>query len=347
MSTRPKRLLAVLNRETSATPPFWFMRQAGRYLPEYRELRSKARNFLDFCYNPAMASEATLQPIRRFGMDGAIIFSDILVVPHALGADVRFEEGKGPLLVPVQNEQELASLRQDKLKEKLAPVYEALRLTRSKLPPETTLIGFAGAPWTLACYMIEGKSSKDFQRVRALAASNPAFFIKLIDMLSDAVAEHIAHQIDAGAELIQLFDSWAGVLEEKEFAAWSVAPAKKIIAAVKAKHPHIPVIGFPRQAGTRTADYVRQTGVDGINIDGSVTLEWAKQELQHTCVVQGNLDPLLLAGDKAAMLTSAEKIITVLGDKPFVFNLGHGILPHTPPEHVQALCDFIRNSGRP
>jgi uroporphyrinogen decarboxylase len=346
MGSYPKALLATLTGKVAPFPPFWFMRQAGRYLPEYRALRKEAKSFLDFCYTPAMATEATLQPIRRFGMDGAIIFSDILVVPHALGADVRFEEGKGPLLVPIQNEKQLAGLSRDKFAETLAPVYAALKLTRASLLQETTLIGFAGAPWTLACYMVEGKSSKDFAQVRAIATADKAFFSRLIAMLCEAVADHALRQIDAGAEVIQLFDSWAGVLNAEEFFTWSVAPAKQIVAAIKAKHPQVPVIGFPRQAGHKIAQYVKETAIDGISIDHSVTLEWAKKELQGKCILQGNLDPVLLAEDQGGMLEAAKKIIDTLGDKPFVFNLGHGILPNTPPENLQALCDFLRNAAR-
>lgn len=322
--------------------PFWFMRQAGRYLPEYRELRSKAKNFLDFCYTPEMASEATLQPIRRFGMDGAIIFSDILVIPHKLGMEVRFEEGKGPLLTPLADEVDLKKLQLEGMTEKLAPVYEALRMTRQALPKETTLIGFAGAPWTLACYMIEGKGSRDFQKVRALSESNKKFFSALIDLLTEAVSEHAIKQIEAGAEAFQLFDSWSGVLSEPQFNEWVIAPAKKIVSNIRAKYPNIPIIGFPRLAGTKYYTYANYTGVDAVSIDGSVTLTMAREVLSPMCVIQGNLDNVVLAENKAAMLAQAKEILSTFKGKPFVFNLGHGFLPHTPIEHVEALCEVIR-----
>ncbi len=319
------------------------MRQAGRYLPEYKELRKKSKNFLDFCYSPDMACEATLQPIRRFNMDAAIIFSDILVIPHALGADVRFEEGKGPILKPVQNMSDMASLSQKNVISHLAPVYEALRMTRKALPQETTLIGFAGAPWTLACYMIEGKGSRDFQLPRSMIYKDPEFFSKLVDVLTDAVSAHAIAQVDAGAEVIQIFDSWAGVLSEKQFSNWSIAPTKKIVSAIKKAHPSVPVIGFPRMSGSKIADYVKETGVDAVSVDGSITLSWAKENLQPHTVVQGNLDQLLLAYDRNAMLEEAKRILSTFGDKRFIFNLGHGVIPETPPDNVLALSELIRN----
>jgi uroporphyrinogen decarboxylase len=318
------------------------MRQAGRYLPEYRALRKQTPNFLEFCYTPSLAVEATLQPIERFGMDAAIIFSDILVIPDALGVAVRFEEGHGPLLTPVDSEKSLEKLDSKKLSAHLAPVYAALAKTKAALPKETALIGFCGAPWTLACYTVQGKSSKDFAQVKDVAKAQPKFFGRLITLFSDAVIIHAKAQIEAGAEIIQLFDSWAGVLAEEEFAKFVIAPTKKIVAAIKAAHPDVPVIGFPRQAGVKTLAYVAQTGLQAVSIDGSVPLEWARDNLQPVTVVQGCLDQLLLADDKAKMLEEAKKILSVLGDKAFVFNLAHGILPHTPPEHVQALCEFLK-----
>jgi len=336
-----KKLLQALKKESHAGIPFWFMRQAGRYLPEYKQLRSTTKGFLDYCYTPEKASEATLQPIRRFGMDGAVIFSDILVVPDALGVDVRFEEKVGPVLVPVRDE---ASL--DKLKwkgEKLAPVYEALRLTRAALPRETTLLGFAGSPWTLASYIIYGKGSRDFQEVRSLALSQPKFFSRLLDLLVESVTEHTKNQIKAGAEVIQLFDSWAGVLSAEEFSQYVIVPTQKIVANLKTAYPHIPIIGFPRQAGVKYKSYAIETGVDGVSVDSSVPLQWIARELQPICVVQGNLDPILLAENKEAALAQAKKIVAILGDKSFVFNLGHGILPHTPIENVQAVCEYLKS----
>lgn len=341
MNSRSKKLLSAFRKEALSSPPFWFMRQAGRYLPEYRELRKNAKHFLDFCYTPSMACEATVQPIKRFAMDGAIIFSDILVIPDALGVSTRFEEKKGPVLEPVQTDEALNKLTLNT--KVLLPVYEALKQTRATLPDETTLIGFAGAPWTLACYITQGQSSRDFQEARSISISKPEFFSRLIDMLTDAVSQHCIAQIKAGAEIIQIFDSWAGVLSEAQFHRWSIEPAKKIVKAIKDQYPDVPVIGFPRQAGVKTLEYVKKTGVDGINIDSSVTLQWAHEQLQSLCVVQGNLDPLVLAENKNEMLAQAKDILVTLAKKNFVFNLGHGILPHTPIENVHALCDLIRN----
>jgi uroporphyrinogen decarboxylase len=342
MGTNDKLLLRAFRKEPLPRAPFWFMRQAGRYLPEYRQVRQQSAGFLDMCYSPDKACEVTLQPIRRFAMDAAIIFSDILVIPDALGVPLRFEEKKGPVLEPVTTQAGLDRLQYQP--RKLAPVYEALRRTRSALPAETTLIGFAGAPWTLACYTVNGRTDKDYQTVRALAMKDKAFFARLIELLTDTVIRHVRSQVDAGAEVIQLFDSWSGVLSEPEFHQWSIAPAKRIVQALKASHPHIPVIGFPRLSGEKCKAYVRHTQVDGVSIDASVSLEWAAGELQDMCVVQGNLDNVMLAEDKDAMLAQARKILSVLGAKnnSFVFNLGHGILPHTPVEHVQALCDVLK-----
>lgn len=339
-----KIFLERLKGHSGKEIPFWFMRQAGRYLPEYRELRTKAKNFLDFCYTHDMATEATLQPIRRFGMSAAIIFSDILVIPDALGMDVRFEVGKGPLLTPIGNEADLKQLSLTGLEDKLAPVYQALRQTRAALPADTALIGFCGAPWTLACYMVEGKGSRDFQLVRATARREPLFFNALMEMLVKAVTEHAKKQIEAGAEVIQLFDSWAGCLSAEEFDVMVVTPTKAITAALKQSYPDVPVIGFPRLAGLRYVRYAQQTGVDAVSIDYTLDASWVKKELQPHILVQGNLDPLLLAEDKTAMLKQARHIIDTLGGDKFIFNLGHGVLPHTPVEHVEALCELIKAS---
>lgn len=340
MNSNEKLLIAALKGTKGNKIPFWFMRQAGRYLPEYRELRSKAKNFLDFCYTPELACEVTLQPIRRFDMSAAIIFSDILVIPHALGMRVWFEEGNGPRLAPV-NEESFSELAVGGMKGKLSPVYEALRLTKKSLPKETALIGFCGAPWTLACYMLNGRGG-DFSAVKAKAGERKEFFLKLLSLLSKAVTEHAIHQIEAGAEVIQLFDSWAGILNDGEFSEYVIAPTKNIVAAIKVKHPNIPIIGFPREAKNNYSAYAKETKVDAVSVDQSVPLEKVK-ELQKICVVQGNLDPVLLAGDKETMLAQAENIVSALADKAFVFNLGHGILPQTPVENVRLLSDFLRN----
>jgi uroporphyrinogen decarboxylase len=336
-----KLFISALRKKPGVRPPFWFMRQAGRYLPEYKQLRSTAKNFLDFCYSPEKASEATLQPIRRFGMDAAIIFSDILVIPDALGMDVRFEEGRGPLLEPISERKQLDALDRDMRGNKREAVYEALRLTKKALPESTALIGFCGSPWTLACYMIEGKGSRDFQSVRSKIYQDPEFFTALIDLLVHAVSTHAIAQINAGAEVIQLFDSWSGVLSEKQFSDWSIEPTARIVSNIRAAHPDVPVIGFPRMAGSKVLEYVKRTGVDAVSFDGSVSLNWARDNLLPQCVVQGNLDPVVLVGNKQAMLEEARTLLSVFADKAFVFNLGHGILPTTPIEHVEALCRLI------
>ena len=337
-----KLFLDVLHGKPEKKIPFWFMRQAGRYLPEYKQLRSKAKDFLHFCYTPDMATEATLQPIERFGMSAAIIFSDILVIPHALGMDVRFVEGKGPILTPLTGEADLSKLSIHALEEKLAPVYQALRQTRAALPSNTALIGFCGSPWTLACYAVEGKGSRDFQSVRMASLRDPVFFEKLIALLTQSVIEHASLQVKAGAETIQLFDSWAGALTHSEFDKWVIAPTKAIVTELRRRHPEIPLIGFPRLAGTRYSAYAKATGVDAVSIDASISPEWIAQNIQPEILVQGNLDNLLLAEDKNAMLAQAKDIIKTLGKKPFIFNLGHGVLPHTPVENVQALVELIK-----
>jgi len=341
MNSSQKILLKTLQGEKTARVPFWFMRQAGRYLPEYRGLRAQTKSFLEFCYSPDKAKVATLQPIERFGMDGAIIFSDILVIPHALGMDVRFEEGKGPILVPVKDRNALEKLNWDKFKFTLSPVYDALRATVKTIPPETSLIGFIGAPWTLACYVVEGKSSADFAQVKAIAAKDREFFSDLISLLTKAVILHAKRQIQAGAEIIQLFDSWAGVLDEQSYHRWVIDPAREIVAAIKADF-NVPVIGFPRQSGSKFLTYAKETKVDVISFDDSVPIEWARDSLQPSVMVQGCLDPQILAGDKEMMLKDAQKILSILGNKNFIFNLSHGVVPHTPVENMQALCDFLK-----
>jgi uroporphyrinogen decarboxylase len=335
-----KRLVAALQGKQTDRIPFWFMRQAGRSLPEYRALREMHKNFLEFCYTPKAASEATLQPIRRFGMDGAVIFSDILVVPHALGVDIRFEEGVGPILTPIRDVASLKTLKGN-LTEKLAPVYETLRLTKKNMPKETALIGFVGAPWTLACYVIEGRSSKNFSTLKELAKTDREFFTKLMDLLTDSVTQHTINQIEAGAEIIQLFDSWAGMANDEEYRQWIIAPAKKIVQKIKAAYPDVPIIGFPRQSGSKFEAYARDTGVDAVSVDQTVPLDWIKTKLQPICLVQGCLNNELLADDKQGALSEAKTILATL-DKPFVFNLAHGILPHTPVENIQALCELLK-----
>lgn len=319
------------------------MRQAGRYLPEYRNVRKNFSNFLEFCYTPEAACEVTIQPITRYGMSAAIIFSDILVIPDALGVDVRFSQGEGPILSPVTD---ISGLNKNNFKETLSPVYKAIEITRKKLSDDTALIGFCGLPWTLACYMIEGKGSRDFQSVRQVAFRKKEFFTNLLNILTEAVIEHSLRQIEAGAQAIQLFDSWSGVLSEQEFLNYSIIPSKKISLAIKEKYPNIPIIGFPRLSGSKLIDYVKQANVDAVSFDGSVSLAFARNELQKHVVLQGNLDSVLLAEDKDEAVKQTKKILETFGDKEFIFNLAHGILPHTPIDNVSAICDVIRSYER-
>jgi len=333
-------LISTLKKEQSGKIPFWFMRQAGRYLPEYRDIRKNFSNFLEFCYTPEAACEVTIQPITRFNMSAAIIFSDILVIPDALGVDVKFSQGHGPILQPVTD---LANLSKDNFENTLEPVYKAIKLTRSTLAPDKALIGFCGLPWTLACYMIEGKGSRDFASVRATIYQQKDFFGGLIEILTDAVISHSLAQIEAGAGIIQLFDSWAGVLSEQEFFDYSITPSQKITSAIKAKYPHIPIIGFPRMAGSKMEQYAKITGVDAVSFDGSVTLDFARNNLSQYAIPQGNLDNIIFAEDKNAAVAQTKQIIDNFAGKPFIFNLAHGILPHTPIDNVKAVCDVIQN----
>jgi uroporphyrinogen decarboxylase len=337
-----KIFLDTLKGNKKERIPFWYMRQAGRYLSEYKAARNSCNSFLDFCYTPEKASNVTIQPIDRFGMDAAILFSDILVIPDAMGAEVHFEPGKGPLLTPVITGNAVESLSVDSVDAHLAPIYETLKLIKNKLPEDKTLIGFAGAPWTIACYMIHGSGSKDFADVREFSFKQEALFSLLIDKITQATITYLRSQIKAGAEVIQLFDSWAGMLTPDAFKQWSIEPAKKIVSALKETHPDIPIIGFPKGVGVQYECYAEETGVNGLSVDMHMPLEWIRDHLQDKVVVQGNLDPILLASDREAMLIQAKKIIRILGNKAFIFNLGHGIVPHTPVENVQALSDLLR-----
>jgi uroporphyrinogen decarboxylase len=349
--TKPvKKLLSVLAGEKRKPPPIWLMRQAGRYLPEYRALRSKARDFLDFCYSPDLAVEASLQPIRRYGLDAAIIFSDILVIPHALGREVRFVENEGPLLGPLQPGDRLPELDTERFTTHLAPVYEALRRVRAELPPATALIGFAGAPWTLACYMIDGRSRKDaagqahFDNALQWARQRPDHLAPLFDLLCDAVVLHCVRQIDAGAEVIQLFDSWAGLLAPDDLQRWSIEPLIKVARNIKSLRPDTPIIVFPRQTGAATRVYAASGAFDAVSIDDAVRMVFAREQLQPYCAVQGNLDPALLVQGGAAMEEAVRSILDELGQGPFVFNLGHGVVPQTPPDNVARLVALVRSA---
>lgn len=337
-----KPLLRVLQGEILDPPPVWLMRQAGRYLPEYREVRSQAGGFLNLCYTPDLAGEVTLQPIRRFGFDGAILFSDILVVPHALGQKVWFEEGRGPCLEPLRGVQDLANLDSGQLEERLRPVFATVSLLRRSLPEETTLIGFAGAPWTVASYMIEGGSSRDFLKAKRWAYSDPEGFEQLISLLVEATSGYLLAQIEAGAEAIQIFDSWAGVWPESEFRRWCLDPLKEIIRRVKAVRPEVPIIAFPRGAGLLYAAVADEAGADALSLDTTVPLEWARDVLQPKVALQGNLDPAALLAGGAAQEEAVDRILDVLGSGRFIFNLGHGIDKHTPIENVTRLVEQIR-----
>ena len=315
------------------------MRQAGRYLPEYRALRAKATDFVEFCLTPALAAEATMQPVRRFGMDAAIVFADILLVPLALGQGLSFGDD-GPSLEAIEDAGGLATLRHCD-RSRLDPVYETIRLSRAGLPETTALIGFAGAPWTVATYMVEGGTSRDFRRVKAFAYRDPVGFAALIDLIGEATIDYLSGQILAGAEVVQLFDSWAGVLAEPGFARWVIEPTRRLVGALRKNFPAVKIIGFPRGAGLLYEGYVAETGIDAVGLDTQVPVGFARDRLQGRLAVQGNLDPavLLVGGD--ALAQEVRRLCGAFAGGPFVFNLGHGILPQTPPEHVAALARLI------
>ncbi len=338
MSSRP--FLDVFKGLVRPRPPWWMLRQAGRYLPEYWEVRNRTKGFLDLCFTPELAAEVTLQPVRRFGMDAAIVFSDILVIPYALGQGVSFVQGEGPKLGPL----EVDALYADGAGERLSPVYETVRRVRAALPSETALIGFAGSPWTVATYMVEGGSSREFARIKGLAARDPQTFGRLIDTVITATVDYLGRQIVAGADAIQLFESWAGVLSEPMFRRWVIQPTRRIVTAVRARHPEIPIIGFPRGAGAMIAAYAEETGVDAINLDPTVPVAWAKAAMPSK-VLQGNLDPVVLVTGGQMLDDEVRRICDALADRPFVFNLGHGIVPETPPEHVARVAELLRERG--
>lgn len=341
-ATPGKRMLRVLSGERLDKPPFWLMRQAGRYLPEYRQIRSEAGGFLDLCFSPKLACEVTLQPIRRYGMDAAILFSDILIVPHGLGQRVAFKEGEGPVLDPIRSAGDLGHLSLVGFHDRVAPVYETVSRIAEALPKETTLIGFAGSPWTVATYMAEGGGSKEFVAVKRWAYGDPEGFGRLIDMLVEATIGYLSRQVEAGAEVLQLFDSWAGVLPESGFRRWCIEPTRHIIAALKARHPRVPIIGFPRGAGTLYADYVVETGVDAVSLDTAVPVAWAAGTLQPKLPVQGNLDPILLVAGGAALDREIDRILDGFAGGAHIFNLGHGVTQTTPPETVERLARRLR-----
>ncbi len=330
-----KPFLVTLSGRPSAQVPFWFMRQAGRYLPEYRSLRAKTGDFLTMCLTPELAREITLQPIRRFGMDAAILFADILLLPRALGQELAFKEGEGPVLGPL----DVARLKPAiEAAAALAPVYEAVRQVRAELPAATALIGFAGAPWTVASYMVAGRGGHDFSAVRLRAMNDPSF-PALIEKLVEATALYLIEQVKAGAEALQVFDTWAGVLSAEEFDRWVIAPTAAIVARVKAA-TNVPIIGFPKGAATRAMEFARATGVDAMGFDSATPMSWIARHVAPLVPVQGNLDPLLLIAGGAAMERGAMDILRHRGR--LIFNLGHGIRPETPIAHVERLCGMIR-----
>ncbi len=338
-----KLLLRALAGETLDVPPIWMMRQAGRYLPEYRATRAEAGDFLSLCYNPELAAEVTLQPIRRYGFDAAILFADILLIPDALGADLWFVTGEGPRLSTVTSAADFSKLGQaDSVHEKLSPVYETLRILSRELPDETTLIGFAGMPWTVATYMIAGRGTPDQGPAHALKDENRALFQSLIDLLTDATVEYLSAQIDAGAEVVKLFDSWAGSLKGEDFNDFALEPAKRIIAALKAKHPNTPIIAFPREAGEKYQGFAKACGADCVALDNSVDPVWAAKHVQSDGCVQGNLasSHMVTGGDDLVRETRA--IVEAFSGGPHIFNLGHGITPDADPENVQLMIDTVR-----
>jgi uroporphyrinogen decarboxylase len=336
-------LVALFRGVLTDPPPIWLMRQAGRYLPEYREVRAKAGSFLDLCYNPALAAEVTLQPIRRYGFDAAILFADILLVPDALGQSVRFAEGEGPLLDPITSAADLKRLQPGATRPKYALVAETVARLRQDMPKETALIGFCGAPWTVATYMVEGRGSKDQAGARLWAYRDRDGFQKLIDILVETSITYLGEQVKAGADVLQIFDTWAGVLPDDEFDRWVVEPTQRIVAGVKAAHPGVPIIGFPRGASGSALWYVSETGVDGIGCDTAMPPYMMAEAFdEEPVVVQGNLDPLLLVAGGEPLEERTHEILERMAGKRFIFNLGHGIVPETPPENVARLVEIVR-----
>jgi uroporphyrinogen decarboxylase len=337
-----KAILRVLNGETLSPPPLWLMRQAGRYLPEYRELRAQASSFLAFCRTPILAAEATLQPIRRFGFDAAILFSDILVVPDAFGQEVSFESGAGPQLAPIADAKDLAQLHQAIDLERLAPVFEAIGRVKEGLAKETTLIGFCGAPFTVAAYMIAGKSTPEQAPARLFAYRHPDLFQELIDRLIAGSVAYLSRQIDAGVDLVQIFETWAGVLPAAEFERWSVAPLRRIVEGLRKRHPHAKVIIFARRAGIALEDLAWRTGADALGLETGIDPRTAATQVAPTTILQGNLDPLALVAGGEALRRATEQIVAAFRGRPHIFNLGHGILPETPIANIEALVAQVR-----
>lgn len=337
-----KALIDVLEGKHRSIPPVWMMRQAGRYLPEYRAVREQAGGFLDLCFNPKLAADVTLQPVRRFHFDAAILFSDILVIPHALGQKVGFEAGEGPQLMPLQEMGGLGVLRDEADQNALAPVYETIALVKAALPSNVALIGFCGAPWTVATYMIAGRGTPDQAPARIFAYREPENFTALIERLVQASAAYLVQQLKAGVEAVQLFDTWAGVLAPEEFERWCVQPAKEIVALVRREVPDAKVIGFPRGAGANLLRYVEQVPLNAVGLDWSIDRKFAREQIQSRVPVQGNLDPLALLAGGAALDRGVDAVMQAFAARPFIFNLGHGILPETPIAHVEQMLKRVR-----
>ncbi|MFY8195258.1 uroporphyrinogen decarboxylase [Novosphingobium sp. B1] len=340
----PGPLLRTLRGENLSRRPIWLMRQAGRYLPEYRELRAEKGGFLALVYDTDAAAEITVQPLRRFGFDGAILFSDILIVPYAMGQDLKFLAGEGPHLSPRLLDATLESLVA--VPERLSPIYETVAKVKAQISPETTLLGFAGSPWTVATYMVAGEGSRDHHDTRALAYRDPGAFQAIIDAITHVTIEYLSGQVEAGAEGLQLFDSWSGSLAPAEFERWVIAPNAKIAAEMQRRYPHVPVIGFPKGAGEKLAAYARETGVNAVGVDETIDPLWAAREMPAGMPVQGNLDPLLLLAGGPELERQTIRMLEAFADRPHVFNLGHGIGQFTPIENVEALLGIVRGWSR-
>ncbi|MGC2076714.1 MAG: uroporphyrinogen decarboxylase [Xanthobacteraceae bacterium] len=340
-----KPIVRALQGECQSVPPIWLMRQAGRYLPEYRAIRQKTANFFDLCFTPELAAEVTLQPVRRFAFDAAILFSDILVIPHALGQHVSFEQAGGPRLDALKEPAALGKLRREIDQAVLAPVYDAIERVKIKLPIEVALLGFCGAPWTLATYMIAGMGTPDQLPARAFAYRHPEAFATLINLLVDASANYLIRQLQAGVDAVQIFDTWAGILPQEEFDTYCVEPCAKIVAKVRKAIPAAKIIGFPRGAGTNLKKYAAVSGVDAVGLDWMIDFGFARDEIQSRRPIQGNLDPLALLVGGRTLDAAIDRIIEAFGGGPFIFNLGHGVLPDTPLAHVERLVSRVRGSA--
>ena len=339
-----KPLLAVLRGERRDPPPLWMMRQAGRYLPEYRALRATRDGFLGLAYDPEAAAEVTLQPLRRFAFDGAILFSDILIVPHAIGQHLEFVAGEGPRLSPPLANASLNDLQP--VLERLNPIYGTVRRVKAALSPQTTFLGFAGSPWTVATYMVAGQGSREQSEARRLAYADPVRFQAIIERIEEVTLTYLSGQVEAGVDALQLFDSWSGSLAPAEFERWVIAPTARLVSALRQRHPHIPIIGFPKGAGGKLAAYARLTGVDAIGLDETVDPVWANAELPADVPVQGNLDPLALIAGGETLRIAVERILDAFAGRPHIFNLGHGIQQDTPIDHVDQLVALVKGTPR-